>query len=115
MAQRIEYTSMESEASAAIWTLASIFASVSLPIVAFRAFQAVSLIDVALASFAMASLPFTVDWLLKVNQTELNVHLGPAMLGFFVYGCISLVSAVIFLIAAVARSLRRRRRHNALG
>jgi len=77
---------------------------------AVRGFKDASALDVVLTSCCIAALPFVVDWLLRVNGTQLNVH-GFAVLGYVIYAFGSEACAIGLFTATAVRAMRSEKRH----
>jgi hypothetical protein len=106
LSQSIEYAGAEYMQFAGFLALTGGIGTVALLTLAIRMFKHVGDGDVVLAMLCCAGLPFIVDWLLRINGTQVNVH-GFAILGFFIYGLGSWACAIGLLIAMAVRSKRR--------
>ncbi len=106
VAQRIEYLGFEYMNFASALALGAVVGTVALAMLAVRMFMHAGAVEVALASGCLAGLPFLIDWLLRLNGTQLNVH-GFAILGYFVYLFGSEACAIGLVIALAVRSAFR--------
>ncbi len=106
VAQRIEYLGLEYMNFAGALALGAVVGTTVLAILAVRMFMHAGAVAVALAAGCFAGLPFLIDWLLRLNGTQLNVH-GFAILGYFVYLLGSEACAIGLVIALVVRSAMR--------
>jgi hypothetical protein len=107
LAGSLEYRGLEYVARAGALALAAVVGNLVFAVLAVWAFRHFSTLDVVLAACCTAGLPFLVQWLLRLNGTQLNVHGGGVILGFFAYGLGSELCAVALLIAVVVRSTVR--------
>jgi hypothetical protein len=112
LAQSVEYRGLEYMELADALAVAGVAGSVISMVLAARTFRHVGALDVMLAARCTAGLPFLVDWLLRLNGTELNVH-GFAILGYLIYGLGSESCAIALLIAVAVRTAVRLKRRAA--
>lgn len=111
-AQSLEYLGLEFMTLAGVLAITAIIGCVCFAILAARMFRHVSALEIVMIACSIAGLPFLVDWLLRLNDTQLNVH-GFAILGFFVYGLGSELVAIALVIAVVIRAVIRPKRRKA--
>lgn len=109
-AQAAEYSWLEHmtlAAGLAVVALLITFTTLGFAITIFRNSTASRLLTLA---FLFAIVPFVVDWTLRANQTQLNVH-GLAMLGFLGYAALCELGCVSMVAAVIAKAVRRARSH----
>ena len=111
-AQSLEYRGLEYMTWAGALAIAAIVGTACFAVLAARMFRHVSALEIVLVTCSLAVLPFLIEWLLRLNGTQLNVH-GFAILGFFVYGLGSELLAIALIIAVVVRALMHLKRRKA--
>jgi hypothetical protein len=113
LAQSVEYAGLEYMNVAAALAFGTAIGTVVSVVLAVRLFRRVGALGVALASGCLAGLPFLIDWLLRINHTQLNVH-GSAILGYFVYAFGSEACAIGLLSAVALRTFMRSKSRRAV-
>lgn len=106
LAQSTEYRGAEYMGTAGYMALAGGLGTLASVILAVRMFKKAEPGDVALAACVCAALPFVVEWALRINGTQLNVH-GIAILGFFIFAVGSCPCAIALFIAMAVRATAR--------
>lgn len=106
LAQRVEYLGLEYMKFAGALALGAVIGTVVLVVLAIRVFRHSGALDAVLAVGCLAASPFLVEWLLRINGTELNIH-GVAILGYFLWALGSEICAAGILIALVVRTAMR--------
>jgi hypothetical protein len=104
LAGSFEYRGLEYMPLVGALVLAAVVGTLVFAVLAVWAFLNIGTLDVLLAACCTAGLPFLVEWLLRLNETQLNLHGGYAVLGFLAYGLGSELCAIALLIAVVVRS-----------
>ncbi len=109
LAESAEYRGVESMDAAVFMAAVGGIFTFALVILAIPMFRGATSGRALLAGCACGAMPLVIEWALRINGTQLNVH-GVAILGFFLYALGSWCCAIGLLIATAVRAIARSRR-----